>query len=84
MKVVFSIFFINSSETNRIGIARVDWTKGFAYTDYAGWCNVTELKEIIPGTYPRDEWNYAIDKWEFFDPHYACSNEFLRTYLLRY
>lgn len=81
---IFETFSMNSRIPNPIGVARVEWTKGYAYTKDAGWRNETVLKEIIRGTYSKDDWNFAINTWNIYDPKEIFMNDFLEQNFVAY
>jgi len=80
---IFEEFPMNPTTSEPIGFARVEWTKGYAYTEKMGWSNEKVMKEIIPNSYPREEWNYAIGTWDTLDPHKIFYNEFLSNLVAR-
>jgi len=58
------------------GLARVEWSKSWAYTPEGSFLNSTMLNEIIPDRF-GDEWNQAVSTLDKYDPHRLFSNTFL-------
>ena len=59
---------------------RPEWSKGWAYTDGAAWADTTMLNTTIPDIYragPGPGWDWAVAKFDAFDPHRIFSNPFL-------
>lgn len=63
---------------------RPEWSKGWAYTELAGWSDPQRLQASIPAAFPADagngknhDWNWARKMLNHFDPHRVFSNRFL-------
>ncbi|MDT4987030.1 MAG: hypothetical protein QOI74_1124 [Micromonosporaceae bacterium] len=60
--------------------ARVEWSKGWAYTADAAWSDRRVLTETVPDTYrqgPNPTWDRAIATLDRYDPGRVFSNAFL-------
>jgi FAD/FMN-containing dehydrogenase len=55
--------------------ARVEWSKGWAYTEEAGWADPDVLHRLIPASLPG--WSAAVDTLDRLDPHRVFTNPFL-------
>jgi FAD/FMN-containing dehydrogenase len=76
--------FANYSGT--YAAARVEWSKGWAYTDSAAWADQTMLTSTIPGTLRAgqpagDNWDTAVAALDAGDPRRVFSNAFLDVLL---
>ncbi|MGW2396041.1 cholesterol oxidase substrate-binding domain-containing protein [Kitasatospora sp. NPDC001664] len=58
---------------------RVEWSKGWAYTDTAAWSDPTLLTTTIPASFP--DWNEAVTTLDRLDPHHVFGNPFLDALL---
>ncbi|MFJ8039826.1 cholesterol oxidase substrate-binding domain-containing protein [Kitasatospora sp. NPDC096147] len=54
---------------------RVEWSKGWAYTDTAAWSDPGVLATTIPASFP--EWTEAVTTLDRLDPHHVFGNPFL-------
>jgi FAD/FMN-containing dehydrogenase len=63
---------------------RVEWSKGWAYTDQAAWADHTVLTATVPDSYrqgPDPSWDAALATLDALDPHRVFSNPFLDVLL---
>jgi FAD/FMN-containing dehydrogenase len=59
---------------------RVEWSKGWAYTETAAWADPAVLGTVIPGTQRAGGgpgWDEAVVTLDRLDPHHVFSNPFL-------
>ncbi|MFG2549210.1 cholesterol oxidase substrate-binding domain-containing protein [Streptomyces sp. NPDC048581] len=57
--------------------ARVEWSKGWAYTDEAAWSDDEVLDSAVPGSLGEDSWREASGVLDRLDPHGVFGNAFL-------
>ena len=55
--------------------ARVEWSKGWAYTDAAAWADAEVIEQTVPATLPG--WPAAVATLDRHDPHRVFGNPFL-------
>lgn len=60
--------------------ARVEWSKGWAYTAEGPWTNHAMLTSSIPSTF-GESWQWAQARLAAYDPHRIYGNEFLDQFL---
>lgn len=58
-------------------MARVEWSKGYAYTDDAAWSDGEVLGSVVPGSFGAEGWGQAAGVLERLDPHRVFGNAFL-------
>lgn len=58
-------------------MARVEWSKGYAYTDDAAWSDGEVLGSVVPGSFGEEGWRQAAGALERLDPHRVFGNAFL-------
>ncbi len=58
-------------------MARVEWSKGYAYTDDAAWSDGEVLGSVVPGSFGEEGWGQAAGVLERLDPHRVFRNAFL-------
>lgn len=56
---------------------RVEWSKGWAYTDEAAWSDDEVLGSVVPGSFGEDGWREASEVLDRLDPHGVFGNAFL-------
>ncbi|MDC0769814.1 cholesterol oxidase substrate-binding domain-containing protein [Streptomyces sp. HD] len=56
---------------------RVEWSKGWAYTDEAAWSDDEMLDAVVPGSFGEDVWGQASGALDRLDPHGVFGNAFL-------
>lgn len=59
------------------GMARVEWSKGWAYTDQAAWSDDEVLDTVVPGALGEGVWARAAGILDRLDPHHVFGNGFL-------
>ncbi|MET9827723.1 cholesterol oxidase substrate-binding domain-containing protein [Streptomyces sp. NPDC006385] len=57
--------------------ARVEWSKGWAYTDEAAWRDEEVLDAVVPGSFGESAWGQAAGVLDRLDPHGVFGNAFL-------
>lgn len=75
-------FFDNYSGDH--AFCRVEWSKGWGYTDQAAWSDPDVLERIVPASYrqgPDPTWEPALATLNRYDPHRIFGNTFLDTLL---
>lgn len=78
--------FIYGNFTGSYADVRVEWSKGWAYTDDGAFRNQAELTTTIPDSYrrgqsPDDNWDWTLDRLNHYDPHRIFTNEFMDNLL---
>ncbi|MFJ7333262.1 cholesterol oxidase substrate-binding domain-containing protein [Streptomyces sp. NPDC101110] len=58
-------------------LTRVEWSKGWAYTDEGVWSDAEVLGETVPAAVGRAEWAEADAVLDRLDPHRVYANAFL-------
>ncbi|MDN0199031.1 cholesterol oxidase substrate-binding domain-containing protein [Streptomyces sp. S.PNR 29] len=58
-------------------LARVEWSKGWAYTDQAVWSDEEVLGRVVPGSFGTAVWQRASGVLDRLDPHGVFANAFL-------
>ncbi|CAL8103766.1 unnamed protein product [Orchesella dallaii] len=61
-------------------VVRPEWSKSWAYTDFAAWDNQILLKKVIPTSF-GENWSWALQRFDHYDPYNIFSNDFLDTFL---
>lgn len=76
--------WIYQNYSGNYAAVRPEWSKGWAYTETAGWSNPVALVQSIPNAFPADsgngsnkDWHWARKMLNHFDPHHVFSNRFL-------
>ncbi|WP_411086616.1 cholesterol oxidase substrate-binding domain-containing protein [Streptomyces sp. 061-3] len=57
-------------------LTRVEWSKGWAYTDTAGWADQEVIGTTVPASYGRGQWSEAVGMLDRLDPHGVFGNTF--------
>lgn len=58
-------------------LTRVEWSKGWAYTDEAAWSDEEVLGTAVPTSLGEAEWGQAAGILDRLDPHRVLGNGFL-------
>ncbi|MFE9017743.1 cholesterol oxidase substrate-binding domain-containing protein [Streptomyces sp. NPDC007808] len=58
-------------------LSRVEWSKGWAYTDEAAWSDDDVLDSAVPGSIGQSAWGQASAVLDRLDPHGVFGNTFL-------
>ncbi|GAA2235922.1 cholesterol oxidase substrate-binding domain-containing protein [Streptomyces indiaensis] len=58
-------------------LTRVEWSKGWAYTDEGVWSDEGVLGDVVPAAVGRAEWAQADAVLDRLDPHRVYANAFL-------
>ncbi|MGR3874793.1 cholesterol oxidase substrate-binding domain-containing protein [Streptomyces graminifolii] len=69
--------FLLRSYDGTDALARVEWSKGWAYTERAGWSDEEVLDTVIPGSFGESVWGRAAGVFDRLDPHRVFGNAFL-------
>ncbi|MEW1647853.1 cholesterol oxidase substrate-binding domain-containing protein [Streptomyces sp. NPDC091219] len=69
--------FLLRSYDGTDALARVEWSKGWAYTERAGWSDEEVLGTVIPGSFGEAVWGRAAGTFDRLDPHGVFGNAFL-------
>lgn len=62
---------------------RVEWSKGWAYTESDVWSDEEVLGTRIPGSFGGAVWDAAVETLDRLDPHRVFGNGFLDGVLVR-
>ncbi|WP_246757942.1 cholesterol oxidase substrate-binding domain-containing protein [Erwinia phyllosphaerae] len=59
---------------------RVEWSKGWGYSETSAWGNDDFIKTNIPASLPDDEygWRYALKTLSKYDPHHLFSSPLIK------
>ncbi|WP_299536536.1 cholesterol oxidase substrate-binding domain-containing protein [uncultured Streptomyces sp.] len=57
-------------------LARVEWSKGWGYTDSAAWSDEEVIGIKVPGSYGAGQWAEAVGLLDRLDPHGVFGNAF--------
>ncbi|MEU8032005.1 cholesterol oxidase substrate-binding domain-containing protein [Streptomyces sp. NPDC049099] len=69
--------FLLTTYDGEAALARVEWSKGWAYTADAAWSDAGVLGTAVPGTFGPQEWAEAVANLDRLDPHRVFGNAFL-------
>lgn len=58
-------------------LTRVEWSKGWAYTDEAVWSDAEVLDTAVPASFGESAWGQAAGILDRLDPHRVFGNPFL-------
>lgn len=61
---------------------RVEWSKGWAYTESAAWSDPEVLDGRIPASFGDEAWDAAVTALDGLDPHRVFGNAFLDRLLV--
>lgn len=61
-------------------LARPEWSKAWAFTDYSAWDNHIVLRKVIPSAF-GENWQWAVSRFDYYDPYMVFSNDFLDSFL---
>ncbi|MFJ9895827.1 cholesterol oxidase substrate-binding domain-containing protein [Streptomyces sp. NPDC091280] len=56
---------------------RVEWSKGWGYTEQAAWSDQEVLGTTVPGSFGESVWGQAAGTFDRLDPHGVFGNAFL-------
>ncbi|XP_037034023.1 uncharacterized protein LOC119072828 [Bradysia coprophila] len=57
---ILNKFPMVTTNPDPLAFVRVEWSKGYAHTSEGGWLNQNVLKNVIPRSFPRDDWNRLV------------------------
>jgi FAD/FMN-containing dehydrogenase len=60
-------------------LTRVEWSKGWGYTDTAAWADKEVIETVVPASYAHGQWSEAIGILDRLDPHGVFGNAFTDT-----
>ncbi|MET9731957.1 cholesterol oxidase substrate-binding domain-containing protein [Streptomyces sp. NPDC006458] len=69
-------FLLSAFDGGR-ALARVEWSKGWAYTDTAAWSDEEVTGTVVPASFGEAEWGRAAGVLDRLDPHHVFGNAFL-------
>nr|WP_307788236.1 cholesterol oxidase substrate-binding domain-containing protein [Streptomyces actinomycinicus] len=69
--------FLLGSHDGGHSLARVEWSKGWAYTGDAAWSDARVLGTSVPGSFGAPVWSRAVTSLDRLDPHRVFTNGFL-------
>jgi FAD/FMN-containing dehydrogenase len=69
--------FLLGSFDGGYALARVEWSKGWAYTADAAWSDERVLGTAVPGSFGAQVWQRAVATLDRLDPHRVFGNAFL-------
>lgn len=69
--------FLYRSYDGTDALTRVEWSKGWAYTDQAAWSDEEVLGTAIPASFGESVWEQAAEVLDRLDPHGVFGNAFL-------
>jgi hypothetical protein len=69
--------FLYRSYDGADALTRVEWSKGWAYTEEAAWSDEEVLGAAIPGSFGESVWGQAAGTFDRLDPHGVFGNAFL-------
>ncbi|UCM88822.1 cholesterol oxidase substrate-binding domain-containing protein [Streptomyces marincola] len=58
-------------------LVRVEWSKGWGYTDAEAWADQEVIGEVVPASYGAGEWAEGTGLLRGLDPHGVFGNAFL-------
>ncbi|HEX9767344.1 MAG TPA: cholesterol oxidase substrate-binding domain-containing protein, partial [Nitriliruptorales bacterium] len=58
-------------------LTRVEWSKGWGYTDTAGWDDEEVIGTAVPASFGAAGWQQAVGTLDRLDPHRVFGNAFL-------
>ncbi|MFI9615140.1 cholesterol oxidase substrate-binding domain-containing protein [Streptomyces sp. NPDC052023] len=77
--------FLLGSHDGRPGggyaLARVEWSKGWAYTDTDAWRDEEVIGATVPASFGEGVWGRAAGVLDRLDPHHVFSSELVRRML---
>ncbi|MFI6010293.1 cholesterol oxidase substrate-binding domain-containing protein [Streptomyces sp. NPDC051243] len=69
--------FVLTAFDGGYAMPRVEWSKGWAYTDEAAWSDGEVLGSVVPGSFGEAGWREASAILDRLDPHGVFGNAFL-------
>lgn len=68
--------FLMSTFDGGYALARVEWSKGWGYTDTAAWADKQVIESAVPASYGAGQWSEAVSILDRLDPHRVFGNGF--------
>lgn len=68
--------FLMSTFDGTYALARVEWSKGWGYTDTAAWADREVIESAVPASYGTGQWAEAVSILDRLDPHRIFGNAF--------
>ncbi|MGW0762528.1 cholesterol oxidase substrate-binding domain-containing protein, partial [Streptomyces sp. NPDC002814] len=75
--------FLMSTFDGGYALTRVEWSKGWGYTDTAAWADEQIIESAVPASYGAGQWSEAVSILDRLDPHRVFGNGFTDQ-LVRY
>ncbi|MFJ6084788.1 cholesterol oxidase substrate-binding domain-containing protein [Streptomyces sp. NPDC092369] len=69
--------FLLTAHDGQHALTRVEWSKGWAYTDEAVWSDDEVLSTVVPASFGESTWGQAAGMLDRLDPHGVFGNAFL-------
>jgi len=69
--------FLLRTHDGEHALARVEWSKGWAYTDETAWSDEEVLDTAVPASFGEAAWGRATGILDRLDPHRVFGNGFL-------
>ncbi|MDH6220928.1 FAD/FMN-containing dehydrogenase [Streptomyces pseudovenezuelae] len=69
--------FLLATYDGEHALTRVEWSKGWAYTDEAAWSDAEVLDTAVPASFGESTWGQAAGVLDRLDPHGVFGNAFL-------
>jgi FAD/FMN-containing dehydrogenase len=69
--------FLLTTHDGQHALTRVEWSKGWAYTDEAVWSDEEVLSTVVPASFGESTWGQAAGVLDRLDPHGVFGNAFL-------
>ncbi|MFJ4787460.1 cholesterol oxidase substrate-binding domain-containing protein [Streptomyces sp. NPDC088794] len=69
--------FLLTTYDGEHALTRVEWSKGWAYTDDAVWSDDEVLSTVVPASFGESTWGQAAGVLDRLDPHGVFGNAFL-------
>ncbi|ANS62714.1 cholesterol oxidase [Streptomyces lincolnensis] len=69
--------FLLDSHDGRHALTRVEWSKGWAYTEEAVWQDEEVIGTTVPASFGETVWGQAAGTFDRLDPHRVFGNDFL-------
>ncbi|PUB24521.1 FAD binding domain-containing protein [Promicromonospora sp. AC04] len=68
--------FLMSTFDGGYALTRVEWSKGWGYTDTAAWADEQVIESAVPASYGVGQWSEAVAILDRLDPHGVFGNGF--------
>jgi hypothetical protein len=68
--------FLLATFDGEYALTRVEWSKGWAYTDTEAWADQEVIGTAVPASYGPGQWAEAVGVLDRLDPHGVFGNAF--------